>query len=245
MSVNPVLELRDVVREYPGSPPVRAIDGVTLQISASELVAIVGPSGSGKSTLLNLIGTLDRPTSGTLLIDAVDTSELTDSALAGLRAARLGFVFQQFHLLGGMSAVDNVATGLLYRGDTKKSRRNRSVAALERVGLGHRLDHTPNKLSGGERQRVAIARALVGDPAIVLADEPTGNLDSRTSEEIVELLHGLHREGSTIVVITHDRELAARLPRQVTVRDGQIEDDERDPSNHDCTDHNGLIGATS
>ena len=220
-----VLELRDVVREYPGIPPVRAIDGVSLRISTGELVAIVGPSGSGKSTLLNLIGTLDRPTSGTVLVDDVDTGKLNDSALAGLRAARLGFVFQQFHLLAGMSAIDNVATGLLYRGEPRRLRRARSIEALERVGLGHRLDHTPNKLSGGERQRVAIARALVGDPAIVLADEPTGNLDSTTSDEIVELLHGLHDEGSTIVVITHDRDLANKLPRRVTVRDGRLVDD--------------------
>ena len=220
-----VLELRNVVRGYPGIPPVRAIDGVSLRISTGELVAIVGPSGSGKSTLLNLIGTLDRPTSGTVLVDDVDTSKLNDSALAGLRAARLGFVFQQFHLLAGMSAIDNVATGLLYRGEARRVRRVRSIEALERVGLGHRLDHTPNKLSGGERQRVAIARALVGDPAIVLADEPTGNLDSTTSDEIVDLLHGLHDEGSTIVVITHDRDLADKLPRRVTVRDGRLVDD--------------------
>lgn len=220
-----VLELRDVVREYAGAPPVRAIDGVSLRISRGELVAIVGPSGSGKSTLLNLVGTLDRPTTGEVYVDKVKTSELSDSALAGLRAARLGFVFQQFHLLAGMSAVENVAAGLLYRGESRRRRRKRSIEALNRVGLGHRLDHTPNKMSGGERQRVAIARALVGDPAIVLADEPTGNLDSKTSEEIVKLLHTLNRDGSTIVVITHDRELAARLPRMVTVRDGKVIDD--------------------
>ncbi len=220
-----VLELEDVVRQYPGEPPVRAIDGVSLRIDDGELVAIVGPSGSGKSTLLNLIGTLDRPTSGLVRIDGVDTGELSDAALAGLRSARIGFVFQQFHLLAGMTSVENVATGLLYRGESKRSRRRRSTEALKRVGLGHRLDHTSNKLSGGERQRVAIARALVGDPAIVLADEPTGNLDSRTSEEIIALMHGLHRDGSTIVVITHDRELARGLPRRVSVRDGRLEGD--------------------
>ncbi|MGH1488856.1 MAG: ABC transporter ATP-binding protein [Acidimicrobiales bacterium] len=222
-----VLELRDVVREYPGSPPVRAIDGVSLKIDDGELVAIVGPSGSGKSTLMNLIGTLDRPTQGQLYVDGIQTSELSDSALAGLRAARIGFVFQQFHLLSGMNAVDNVSTGLLYRGESRRARRKRSTEALERVGLGHRLDHPPNKLSGGERQRVAIARALVGDPAIVMADEPTGNLDSKTSDEIVQLMHGLHDEGSTIVVITHDQQLAKNLPRQVAVRDGRIEHDTR------------------
>lgn len=224
-----VLELRDVVREYGGAPPVRAIDGVSLEIATGEMVAIVGPSGSGKSTLLNLVGTLDRPTSGTLHIDGVDTSELSDPALAGLRSARIGFVFQQFHLLNGMTAVDNVATGLLYRGTSKRQRRRRSIEALTRVGLDHRLGHHPNQMSGGERQRVAIARALVGDPAIVLADEPTGNLDSRTSDEIVALLHGLHADGSTIVVITHDRDLAADLPRQVAVRDGRIESDSSRP----------------
>lgn len=227
-NVGIVLELDDVVREYPGIPPVRAIDGVSLKIRTGELVAVVGPSGSGKSTLLNLIGTLDRPTSGKLFVDGVDTGELSDAALAGLRAARIGFVFQQFHLLSGMTAVDNVATGLLYRGDSKRVRRKRSVRALERVGLGHRLTHHPNQMSGGERQRVAIARALVGDPAIVLADEPTGNLDSATSGEIVELLHGLHGEGSTIVVITHDTDIAHDLPRQVAVRDGRIESDSFD-----------------
>lgn len=226
-NATPVLELRDVVRQYPGSPPVRAIDGVSLRIDDGELVAIVGPSGSGKSTLMNLIGTLDRPTEGQLYIDGIQTSKLSDAALAGLRAARIGFVFQQFHLLSGMNAVDNVSAGLLYRGESRRARRKRSTEALKRVGLGHRLDHTPNKLSGGERQRVAIARALVGDPAIVMADEPTGNLDTTTSDEIVQLMHGLHDEGSTIVVITHDRELANNLPRQVTVRDGRIEHDTR------------------
>ncbi|MEM8925865.1 MAG: ABC transporter ATP-binding protein [Actinomycetota bacterium] len=222
----PVLELRDVVREYPGSPPVRAIDGVSLQVDEGELVAIVGPSGSGKSTLMNLIGTLDRPTSGELLIDGVHTGSLSDRALSGLRAARIGFVFQQFHLLAGMSALENVTGGLLYRGVQRGERRRRASEAMKRVGLGDRMNHTPNKLSGGERQRVAIARALVGDPAIVLADEPTGNLDTRTSQEIVTLLHELHHEGSTIVVITHDLELAEAFPRRVLVRDGRIEYDQ-------------------
>lgn len=224
-ATTPVLELRDVVREYPGTPPVRAIDGVSLKISEGELVAIVGPSGSGKSTLMNLVGTLDRPTSGSLLIDGVETGELSDRALSGLRAARIGFVFQQFHLLAGMHAQDNVSGGLLYRGVARSIRQRRAARALERVGLAERRTHTPNKLSGGERQRVAIARALVGDPAIVLADEPTGNLDSTTSEEIVELMHTLHREGSTILVITHDRDVAAQFPRQIAVRDGRIESD--------------------
>lgn len=221
----PVLELDSVVKEYPGKPPIRALDEVNLRIHRGELVAIVGPSGSGKSTLMNVIGTLDRPSSGDVIIEGQPTSSLSDSRLAGLRAERIGFVFQQFHLLSGISAADNVATGLLYRGVRPRERDRRSAAALEVVGLGHRLDHRPGELSGGERQRVAIARALVGEPAIVLADEPTGNLDSKTSDEIVQLMLDLHLAGSTIVVITHDPELADRLPRSVRVLDGRIDAD--------------------
>ncbi len=220
-----ILELRNVTRTYDGSPPVNAVDGVSLRLGHGELAAIVGPSGSGKSTLMNLIGTLDRPSSGALLVDGVDTGKLSDRALAGLRSARIGFVFQQFHLLGGMSALDNVGAGLLYRGESGRRRRRRAAEALERVGLGHRLDHRPDQLSGGERQRVAIARALVGDPAIVLADEPTGNLDSAASAGIVDLLHRLHDEGSTIVVITHDNEIADAMPRRISLRDGYVESD--------------------
>ena len=222
-----VLALHDVVKEYPGSPPIRAVDGVSLAIFEGELVAIVGASGSGKSTLLNLIGTLDRPTSGTVEIDGHAVARLTDAGLAGLRSARIGFVFQQFHLLEAVSAIDNVATGLLYRGLRRARRHELAAHALERVGLGHRMRHRPPQLSGGERQRVAIARAIVGDPAIVLADEPTGNLDSTTSAETVELFRRLHDEGSTIVIITHDRDLAASLPREVTLRDGQVIGDEQ------------------
>ncbi len=220
-----VLQLENVTREYPGVPPVRAIDGVTLSVQPGEFVAIVGASGSGKSTLLNLIGTLDRPTEGKVRIDGVETGRLRDREVAGLRSARIGFVFQQFHLLDGMSATDNVATGLLYQGESRRHRRRRSTETLHRVGLGHRCDHTPAMMSGGERQRVAIARALVGDPAIVLADEPTGNLDSKNSDEIVQLLNRLNEEGSTIVMITHDRELAARVPRRVSLSDGRLVDD--------------------
>jgi putative ABC transport system ATP-binding protein len=221
----PVLELDEVVKEYPGSPPVRALDGVTLSIEAQELVALVGPSGSGKSTLLNIVGALDLPTSGTVRVDGQDVGALSDAALSAVRGRSIGFVFQHFHLLEGQSALDNVATGLLYRGVPAAERRERAAVALERVGLGHRLSHRPRALSGGERQRVAIARAIVGEPAIVLADEPTGNLDTRTGVEVLERLEQLHAEGATIVVITHDPGIAARLPRQVSIRDGRITDD--------------------
>ncbi|MEM9036909.1 MAG: ABC transporter ATP-binding protein [Actinomycetota bacterium] len=219
------LELRNVTKEFPGSPPVRALDDVSVRIEHGELVAVVGPSGSGKSTLLNVMGTLDRPTDGLVAVDGVDTAQLPDDALAGVRSRRIGFVFQQFFLLEGMSAVDNVGNGLLYQGTPPAERRRRSIEALGRVGLGHRLDHTPNQMSGGERQRVAVARALVHDPAFVLADEPTGNLDSRSTEAVMSLIRGLHDEGTTIVVITHDTEIAEALPRQVSVLDGRIERD--------------------
>ena len=225
-TATPVLSLDGVAKEYPGSPPVRAVDGVDLDVYAGELVAIVGQSGSGKSTLMNLIGTLDRPTDGLVHIDGHPASTLSDAGLAGLRSNRIGFVFQQFHLLEAVSALDNVATGLLYRGQRRGQRRTLAAEALERVGLGHRMHHKPPKLSGGERQRVAIARAIVGDPAIVLADEPTGNLDSATSAEIVELFRRLNDEGSTIVIITHDPELAASMPREVTLSDGRVVSDE-------------------
>jgi putative ABC transport system ATP-binding protein len=220
-----VVELAGVGKEYPGDPPVRVLDDVDLRIERGELVAIVGPSGSGKSTLLNIIGTLDRATEGTVTVAGHDTSALSDDELSGLRSREIGFVFQQFFLLSGMAALDNVADGLLYTGRPLHERREMARAAMASVGLEHRLDHDPSKLSGGERQRVAIARALVGSPSIVLADEPTGNLDSRSSAAIIELLHELHEAGSTILVITHDRDIAAGLPRQVTVRDGRIEHD--------------------
>ena len=192
------------------------------------MVGIVGPSGSGKSTLLHIIGTLDRPTSGEILLGGIATSNLSDRQLSAVRSQMLGFVFQQFFLIEGINAVENVANGLLYRGVAPAERRAAATEALERVGLGHRLHHVPNKLSGGERQRVAIARAIVNRPEIVLADEPTGNLDSKSGAAVMDLVRGLHAEGRTIIIITHDRELAESLPRRVTMRDGRVESDERD-----------------
>ena len=222
------LRLHGVVKEYGGT--VRALCGVDLAIDDGELVAIVGPSGSGKTTLLQIMSTLDRATSGDVEFDGLDVSAARDDDLAALRAHRIGFVFQQFHLLEGSTALDNVAAGLLYTGLPARERRDRAAVALERVGLGHRLDHRPNELSGGERQRTAIARAIAGRPAVVFADEPTGNLDSRTGAEIVELLRELNDDGSTLVVITHDAELARSFPRQVHVRDGAIVRDQRTPA---------------
>jgi putative ABC transport system ATP-binding protein len=219
----PVVELRDVRRSYPGG--VEALRGVDLTIGAGELAAIVGPSGSGKSTLLHIVGTLERPSAGTVAIAGYETDALGDGQLAGLRARTIGFVFQQFFLLPGSTALENVANGLLYTGAPAHEREQRAREALEEVGLGHRLEHRANQLSGGECQRVAIARAIVGRPALVLADEPTGNLDTRTGGEIVGLLRQLNANGTTVLVITHDRGVADTLNRQISIRDGLVESD--------------------
>ncbi|MFH8618199.1 ABC transporter ATP-binding protein [Streptomyces sp. NPDC017979] len=220
-----MISLTDVTKVYPGG--VAALGGVSLDVAAGELVGIVGPSGSGKSTMLHVLGTLDRPTRGEVRIDGYDVAALSDAGLSALRASRIGFVFQQFHLAAGTTALDNVADGLLYCGLRRGERRRRAAAALERVGLGHRMDHEPNELSGGEKQRVAIARAVAGDPPLLLADEPTGALDSASGDGVMRLLRGLQAGGTTVLVITHDREIAASLPRQVRMRDGRVVADVR------------------
>jgi putative ABC transport system ATP-binding protein len=222
VSATSVLALRAVTKTY---GDVAALRGVSLDVAAGELVAVVGPSGSGKSTMLNIVGTLDRPTSGTVTISGNDVSGMSDDDLSALRADHIGFVFQHFHLQAGATAAENVADGLLYAGVGRRGRKERAVAALQRVGLGHRVDHRPPQLSGGEKQRVAIARAIVGDPTILLADEPTGALDTASGGAILGLLRELNAAGTTVLVITHDLELAASMPRQVRMRDGAVEED--------------------
>ena len=222
-----IVSLRDARRTYPGG--VLALRNVSIEIAPGELVAIVGPSGSGKSTMLNVMGTLDRADGGEVRIDGYDIGKLSDRALSALRAYRIGFVFQHFHLSPGVSALDNVADGLLYTGTGLKERRERAQAALERVGLGHRLDHKSHQLSGGEKQRTAIARAVVREPALLFGDEPTGALDSRSGESVMQLLVELHRAGTAVVVITHDRALAARFDRQISMLDGQVIEDTARP----------------
>jgi putative ABC transport system ATP-binding protein len=216
----PVVELTAVTRDYPGG--VQALRGVDLTINAGELVAIVGPSGSGKSTMLNMIGTLDRPTTGTVSLDGFAVADLSDTQVSALRATRIGFVFQHFHLAPGVSAVANVADGMLYGGFSPRERRERALAALASVGLADRAGHRPHQLSGGEKQRVAIARAIAHEPRLLLADEPTGALDTASGAVVMDILRGLNKSGTAVVVITHDVDIARSLPRQISMRDGQI-----------------------
>ncbi len=219
------VELQSVSKHYAGVPPVEALRDVSLKVKKGEFIGIVGASGSGKSTLLHVVGTLTRPTFGSVFIDGTDTAGLSDGDLSGIRSRNIGFVFQDFFLLGGFSAAQNVENGLLYAGISKSERAIKASEMLDRVGLSHRKGHTPNEMSGGEQQRVAIARALVNDPAFLLADEPTGNLDSRNTDAIMELLRNLNHEGTTVILITHDLDVARMSKRQVVLKDGRIESD--------------------
>ena len=225
-----MIELAGIHKHYRmGDQEVRALDGVDLFIGRNEYVALIGPSGSGKSTLMNLLGCLDTPSAGTYTLNGRDTAQLDDNELARVRNREVGFVFQSFHLLPRMSVLDNVMQPLVYRGLPRPERRRRAAESLERVGLGNRLDHRPNQLSGGQRQRVAVARALVGEPSLLLADEPTGNLDSRTSAEIMALFDALHAQGQTVVVVTHEPDIAAHCHRTVRIGDGRVVEDRANP----------------
>ncbi len=222
----PIIRIRDLTRHYVmGTETVQALRGVSLDIGRNEYVAIMGPSGSGKSTMMNMIGCLDTPTGGEYWLNGQEVSQLTDDQLARVRNKEIGFVFQTFNLLPRATSLHNVELPLVYAGVSSKERRNRATAALQRVGLGNRMDHRPNELSGGQRQRVAIARALVNEPSILLADEPTGNLDSTTSEEIMQVFAELHRQGQTIIMVTHEADIAAHAERTVVLRDGKVETD--------------------
>ena len=220
----PLVELRDVTRSFPGPPEVQALKGINLRVQTGDYVSIVGPSGSGKSTMLSILGLLDRPSVGEYRLDGTLTGALDENQRAAVRARRIGFVFQAFHLMPRRTVLDNVLVPMLYSGVPRAEREPRARAALERVGLGHRIDFLPSLLSGGERQRVAVARAVVGRPSLLLADEPTGNLDRSTSDEVLKIFDELHAEGQTLVVITHDAEVAARAARRVRISDGRLEE---------------------
>lgn len=221
--MTPVVELVDIHRSFPGPPEVLAVRGVNLRIGQGEYLSIVGPSGSGKSTLLHVLGLLDRPTSGTYLLDGVDVARMSEGERAGMRGGRIGFVFQAFHLLASRSVLDNVMLAMVYQRVARRERRLRAAEALQRVGLDHRIDFSPGQLSGGERQRVAVARALVGRPSLLLADEPTGNLDQSNAASVLDLFDDLHAGGITIAVITHDEQVSRRAERRVRITDGELD----------------------
>lgn len=221
-----LIEIQDICKVYnPGENEVRALDGVSLQIEHGEFVAIIGQSGSGKSTLMNMLGCLDTPSSGSYILNGCDVSHMSDDELSDVRNKEIGFIFQGFNLIAALTALENVELPLIYRGVSKKERETLSVEALKKVGLGHRMDHRPSEMSGGQQQRVAIARAIAQAPPVILADEPTGNLDSASSKEIIEILKELHKDGRTVILITHDNEIAAQAKRVIKIKDGKIERD--------------------